>query len=56
MRSIILATLLSTAVSIGALAQTDEDLRNAGKNQAEILTYGMSYSQQRFSPLNHINR
>jgi alcohol dehydrogenase (cytochrome c) len=56
MRSIILATLLSTAVSIGALAQTDEDLRNAGKNQAEILTYGMSYSQQRFSPLNQINR
>jgi len=55
MRSIILATL-STTLSIGALAQTDEDLRNAGKNQAEILTYGMSYSQQRFSPLNHINR
>jgi alcohol dehydrogenase (cytochrome c) len=56
MRSIILATVLSTAVSIAALAQTDEDLRNAGKNQAEILTYGMSYSQQRFSPLNQINR
>ncbi len=55
MRSIILATL-STTLSIGALAQTDEDLRNAGKNQAEILTYGMSYSQQRFSPLNQINR
>jgi hypothetical protein len=35
MRSIILATLLSTALPITALAQTDEDLRNAGRDQGE---------------------
>jgi alcohol dehydrogenase (cytochrome c) len=56
MRSIILAMALSMALPVVALAQSDEDLRNAGKNQSEILTYGMSYSQQRFSPLNQINR
>jgi alcohol dehydrogenase (cytochrome c) len=55
-RSIILAMALTTALPVVALAQSDEDLRNAGKNQSEILTYGMSYSQQRFSPLNQINR
>jgi alcohol dehydrogenase (cytochrome c) len=47
---------LTTALPVVALAQSDEDLRNAGKNQSEILAYGMSYSQQRFSPLNQINR
>ena len=56
MRSIILAMALSMALPVAALAQSDEDLRNADKNQSEILTYGMSYSQQRFSPLNQINR
>jgi alcohol dehydrogenase (cytochrome c) len=56
LRSIILATALSMALPVAVLAQSDEDLRNAGKNQSEILTYGMSYSQQRFSPLNQINR
>jgi alcohol dehydrogenase (cytochrome c) len=55
-RSIILAMALTTALPVVALAQSDEDLRNAGKNQSEILAYGMSYSQQRFSPLNQINR
>ena len=56
MRSIILSILLSMTLSAAALAQSDEDLRNAGKNQSEILTYGMSYNQQRFSSLNQINR
>src|SRR6266404_4577400 len=56
MRSMIFATLVSGSLSTAVFAQTDEDLRNADKNPAEILTYGMSYSQQRFSPLNQINR
>ena len=56
MRSFMLATVLSMALPVVVLAQSDEDLRNAGKNQSEILTYGMSYGQQRFSPLNQINR
>jgi alcohol dehydrogenase (cytochrome c) len=56
MRSIVFAMLVSASLPAAAFAQSDEDLRNAGKNPAEILTYGMSYSQQRFSPLNQINR
>jgi alcohol dehydrogenase (cytochrome c) len=56
LRSFTLATVLGMALPVAVLAQSDEDLRNAGKNQSEILTYGMSYGQQRFSPLNQINR
>jgi alcohol dehydrogenase (cytochrome c) len=36
-------------------AQTLEDLKNDGKNTDQILTYGMGYHQQRYSPLNQIN-
>jgi len=56
MRKLILATLMSVAVPGLALAQSDADLRNAAKNPQAVLTYGMSYSQQRFSPLKQINR
>ena len=56
MRSIILAMLLSALLPVTTLAQSDDDLKSAGKNRSEILTYGMSYSQQRFSPLTQINR
>ena len=56
MKKFILATLLSVAVPMVALAQSDADLRNSAKNPQAILTYGMGYSQQRFSPLKQINR
>jgi alcohol dehydrogenase (cytochrome c) len=56
MRGIILAAILNMAVSVTALAQNDQDLRDAGKRTDEIITYGMSYTQQRFSPLKQINR
>src|SRR5689334_23835601 len=49
------AALLSLCPAV-ALAQTDTDLKNAGKTPDRILTYGMSYSHQRFSPLKQINR
>ena len=55
MRTIVAATLLGMAVP-AALAQSDADLRNAGSDPGAVLTYGMSYSQQRFSPLTRINR
>src|SRR2546422_3074419 len=42
--------------SAAATAQTLEDLRNDGKNTDNILTYGMGYHQQRYSPLNQINK
>src|SRR4051794_24720704 len=50
------AGVLSLGLTGLAAAQTDEALRNAGKDPSSILTYGMSYSQQRFSPLTQINR
>ena len=52
----LLAALLSMGVCGGAWAQTDSDLKNAAKTPDRILTYGMSYSHQRFSPLKQINR
>ncbi len=56
MRSILLAAALSLAVPAAALAQSDEMLRNAGKDPTSVLTYGMSYARQRFSPLKQIDR
>jgi alcohol dehydrogenase (cytochrome c) len=56
MRSIMLAMLLCAGLPAAGFAQSDEDLRNAGNDHRDILTYGMTYSQQRFSPLDQINR
>ena len=56
MRRIVLASLLSASLSLAASAQTADDLKNAATNTQNVLTYGMSYSQQRFSPLTQINR
>ena len=52
------AVLLFSATSV--TAQTLDDLRNDGQlNDAlktdNVLTYGMGYHQQRYSPLNQIN-
>jgi len=51
----LIAALLALGVSTPALAQTDSDLKNAAKTPDRILTYGMTYSEQRFSPLTEIN-
>jgi len=56
MRKFIIAALLGTALPSLALAQSAQDLKNAGNTPDRVLTYGMSYSQQRFSTLNQINR
>ncbi len=40
----------------GAFAQTLEDLKNDGRNTDNILTYGMGYHQNRYSPLKQIDR
>src|SRR5256886_15498813 len=39
-----------------ATAQTLDDLKNDGKNTDNILTYGMGYHQQRYSPLKQIDK
>lgn len=51
----LVAVLLTLGISGQALAQTDSDLKNAAKTPDRILTYGMSYSEQRFSPLTQVN-
>lgn len=53
MRPLFVAALLGVIVP-AALAQSDADLR--GSDPGRVLTYGMSYSQKRFSPLTQINR
>jgi alcohol dehydrogenase (cytochrome c) len=54
--TILFASLLTMSVSCVALAQSAADLRDAAKTTDRILTYGMSYSQQRFSTLKQIDR
>ena len=56
MRSTLIAALVSAALPMMALAQTADELKNDEKTPGDVLTYGMGYSQNRFSPLTHINR
>jgi alcohol dehydrogenase (cytochrome c) len=56
MRSVFCAALLIAAFPAASLAQTADQLINAEKTPQNVLTYGMSYSQQRFSPLSQIDR
>ena len=39
-----------------AWSQTSDDLRNDGRNTDNVLTYGMGYSQNRYSTLKQINK
>src|SRR2546426_3549045 len=56
MRSTLIAALASAAIPMMALAQTEDELKNDEKTPGDVLTYGMGYSQNRFSPLTQINR
>ena len=51
-----LAAVLGLALCTNVVAQTAGELLNDGKNPDNITTYGMGYSQQRYSPLKQINR
>ena len=55
MKSISAAAVLLLGVC-AASAQTLDDLKSDGRNTDHILTYGMGYHQQRYSPLNQINK
>jgi alcohol dehydrogenase (cytochrome c) len=55
-RPIVLAALIGAAFPVLALAQSAEDLKNDHRTPGDILTYGMGYAQNRYSPLTHINR
>ncbi|HSW24886.1 MAG TPA: PQQ-dependent dehydrogenase, methanol/ethanol family, partial [Burkholderiaceae bacterium] len=39
----------------GAHAQNDQALKNDAKSTGDVLTYGMGYNNQRYSPLTQIN-
>jgi len=50
------ALLSAGAIPAIALAQTQEELESDGKNTDNVLTYTMGYHQNRYSPLNQINK
>ena len=58
MRNLALGAALMAAVGIGAHAQSNRDLVRDGNGGStdNVLTYGMGYHQQRFSPLDQINK
>jgi alcohol dehydrogenase (cytochrome c) len=47
---------LSLLFATGAAAQTLDDLKNDGKNTDNVLTYGMGYGENRYSPLKQIDK
>jgi len=54
--SIVAALAFTAVLSVGAFAQTAEDLKNDHKTPGDVLVYGMGYSGQRYSPLTQINK
>jgi len=56
MRAIASSAVLAFSVVIPAFAQTQQELNNDGKNTDNVLTYGMGYTQNRYSPLREINK
>lgn len=55
MKKLILTTALVAAMGSSAFAQTADELINDTATPGDVLTYGMGYGQQRFSPLDQIN-
>jgi alcohol dehydrogenase (cytochrome c) len=56
MKRLIAAVAALFFVMTSAWAQTLEDLANDGKNTDNVLTYGMSYRQNRYSALKQIDK
>jgi alcohol dehydrogenase (cytochrome c) len=55
MKAFLSCAAILLAVAGSALAQTNQDLASDGKNTDNVLTYGMGYHQNRYSPLDQIN-
>ena len=53
---LLISVAMSLALAGAASAQTLDDLKNDPKNTDNILTYGMGYSQHRFSSLKQIDK
>src|SRR3981081_3850181 len=56
MKFIASAAALLFFVAAAGTAQTLDELKNDGKNTDNILTYGMGYHLQRYSPLKQIDK
>ena len=55
-KSMIIALLIGAVLPGYALAQSADQLKNDDKTPGDVLTYGMGYSQNRFSTLTQINK
>ena len=58
MKKIIATFAIVCSISLSVFAQTNQDLIANGKTGStdEVLTYGMGYNQNRYSPLSQINK
>ena len=58
MKKIIATFAIVCSISLSVFAQTNQDLIANGKTGStdEVLTYGMGYNQNRYSPLTQINK
>src|SRR5215813_14366203 len=56
MRAIVSCAAILFSVGTSALAQTQQELNADGRNTDNVLTYGMGYHQNRYSPLDQINK
>src|SRR5918997_1337069 len=58
MRNVLVGASLFTALCAGAYGQTLQELARDGNGGStdHVLTYGMGYHQQRYSPLRQINK
>src|ERR1700674_1354452 len=56
MKRLIIAAATFFLAMTSASAQTPDDLKNDGKNTDNVLTYGMGYRQNRYSPLKQIDK
>ena len=56
LRCIALLIAIALLAAVAASAQSLDDLKNDGKNPDNVLTYGMGYSLQRYSPLKQIDK
>ena len=55
-RHTLVACVLALCAWPAAHAQTAADLRNDAATPADVLTYGMGYANQRYSPLKRIDK
>ena len=56
MKTQMLAIAISLLLPIAGHAQTTKELEKGASDTANVLNYGMGYGQQRFSPLDQINK